>query len=109
MSDLSKMGQVAIKLEALGAKHAPLQHLEGTDTVDGRYVTLRDPPGVYYLLGTDNRPRETQTYEVQLLFVGTAPDPRQYAAALRYCVDREELLPGSTPAVPVHSVIMSPP
>ena len=101
MSDLWKMGQIAIKLEALGAKHAPVQcFTEPPRTEYGREVTLRDPPGVYYLLGTDNRDRRDYADEVQLIFLGVPRDVGRYAVAIGYAVVNSESLPSDNGPVP---------
>jgi hypothetical protein len=58
-------------LEKLGAKHAPIQVGTEDGLVYGREVTLRDPPGAYFLLGTDVG--LDGAARVQLLFLGV-PD-----------------------------------
>ena len=106
-------------LEHLGVKHAPEQYCtEPPHTLDGRYVTLRDPPGVYYILGTDRT--ENFTAEVQLTFleppfpgdVGLPPRlseevmaairPRveHYAGSIGYRVKSISALPSDQGSVP---------
>jgi hypothetical protein len=70
------------RLEKLGAKHAPIQRTiddEGRQRyVDGRFVIISDPVGVYFILGTD---RDTNLKEpekkVQLIFHGV-PDTSEH-------------------------------
>lgn len=52
---IPRMEDIAQKLEAVGAQHAPLQRFTVSDPPYGREVCLSDPPGVYYLLGTGKR------------------------------------------------------
>lgn len=127
MIDLSA---VATKLEALGVKHAPEQSLTSPKAelslrwklvgghrrpedsskidIDGRYVTLKDEPGVYYILGTDNaKVRRRLTKDVQLIFLLVpTQNVGRYAAAIGYRYKRSELLPSAEGYV--YSVIMEP-
>lgn len=127
MIDLS---DVATKLEALGVRHAPEHDLMGSESEpslrwrivggqrraihepkgDGRHVTLRDEPGVYYLLSTDlakvSPPRSCHG-DVQLTFLKvSAHDVGKYAGAIGYKTKLIEMLP--SPDGPVYSVIMEP-
>jgi hypothetical protein len=63
MIDLSKQ---QADLEAMGAIHAPLEH----EAFDVRCVKPSDPPGVYFVLGTDNMSERPQGAEekIQLIF-----------------------------------------
>jgi hypothetical protein len=118
------LATIAELLDHLGVKHAPEQHfLNEPDKVDGRYVTLRDPPGVYYILGTDN---DQLTSEVQLIFleppfagdIGLPPElseevraaitPRvdRYAGSIGYKVKKIEAIPSDKGSIP--SAILEP-
>ena len=92
MIDLSS---VAAKLEAAGAKHAPLQRfIDPPHDVDGRYITLRDPPAVYYLLGTDVKdPSGELADKVQLMFLDVPYDVGKFATAIGYHVIETDRMP----------------
>jgi hypothetical protein len=114
MIDLSS---VVAKLEAAGARHAPLQRLlDAPHIVDGRYITLRDPPGVYFILGTDNPDQQDKiTDRVQLTFLDVPYDVGKFAMAIGYYVVGTERLPvfdyGGKPHpthAPVPSAILAP-
>ena len=63
---------IVAALEAKGAVHAPEQGFLNSPGIDGRYLTLKDAPGIYYLLGTDNlhwRP-DGPVEQVQVTFLG---------------------------------------
>lgn len=69
------MHEAEQKLIELAFKHAPLQQFEDHSDVDGRYVTVSDPPGAYYLLGIDcpGCDKLGLQYEIQLMFWGIDP------------------------------------
>ncbi len=92
---MTDLRAIAKKLEDAGVKHAPEQQFapddRGAETIpgilnsrghkakpatdtDGRYVTLRDPPGVYYLFGADcgkdEFGRTVPPHKVQIIFLG---------------------------------------
>ena len=93
------------RLEKLGVNRAPIQHFTDTGAIHGRYVTLRDPAGVYYLLGTAPQTKD----KIQLLFLGVPEMADHFAEQIGWSVESKELLPGSTDKVQVHSAILEPP
>ena len=104
MIDLTPIAEL---LEHMGVKHAPEQHLENGE-VDGRYVTLRDPFGVYYILGTDNADkRDELTEEVQLIFLRVSDEKADhYAGSIGYRFKKSVPLPSDLG--PISSVILEP-
>lgn len=101
MSMQKRLQLVQWKLEKAGVKHAPLQKCLEEEYIDGRYVTFLDPPGVYYLLGTDNSPEPPftpiePTELVQLLFLEVPEDAEKYAALIDYKIDYKLLLKNYT-------------
>lgn len=109
MIDLAPIAEL---LENMGIKHAPEQRFLDSPGIDGRYVCLKDPPGVYYLLGTDNQEDRIRsgidlTEEVMIIFLSRfisnsqdteniCVDPRkidEYAAAISYKIKEVRPLP----------------
>lgn len=52
---MHRLGKAEQTLQELGFKHAPIQGFCDVDGIDGRYITLQDPEGIYYILGVDNK------------------------------------------------------
>lgn len=108
------MTKIGSKLEAVGAVHAPEQRFIESDEIDGRYVTLKDPPGVYFILGTDNRDRFVSGSDwtrdsVQLIFLHTPMENvGRYAAAIGYRTREIKILPTVPLSGSVPSVILEP-
>lgn len=99
------MADIARKLEKLGAARAPLRP-DGGEYLN--HILLGDPPGVYFILGTDNPDRrEKLTSDVQLIFLRV---PREqigrYAVAIGYRVKSVE--PLDSPEGPIPSAILEP-
>lgn len=85
------------RLEQLAVRHAPEQRfLEDPDQIDGRYVTLRDPPGVYYILDTDNggQAKLPGVRRIQLTFLEVPQHAIHYVEQLGagWRLDKVELL-----------------
>jgi hypothetical protein len=102
---MTSLDEASAKLEALGAKHMPVQYLvcekcgAGTNKPDGRYVTLRDDPGVYYLRGDDNMASRIAVGKgaeerVQLLAMFAELDAQKFADALGWVVESDSPMPG---------------
>jgi hypothetical protein len=106
------LDEAAGTLEALGFKHAPVQYLlchecgASTRESDGRYVTMRDPPGVYYLRGDDNMDarraagREAEDC-VQVVGLFAEFDPAIVSAALDWEITSHGLIPGPDGKTPI--------
>jgi hypothetical protein len=97
----SKLSAAVDRLDELGVKQAPLRRAEtpGAGGVPARYVTLRDPPGVYYI-AHKNEPK------IQLLFLAVPSMADHFASLIDAKIVETELLRGSTEKIPVHSVIL---
>ena len=72
----------AKRLDALAVRHAPVE-CEGM-----RLVTLQDPPGVYYILGTDNMEQRSRADKrIQLIFLDVPEMAEHFAIAIGYAVE----------------------
>ena len=80
------------KFRELGIIHAPVQgFLEGPG-IDGRFVTLQEPPAVYYLLGIDNNaPPETEE-NIQLIFMGVPNNAQEIADAIGWKIKENRVM-----------------
>ena len=104
---MATMETVRDRLEQLGVKHAPLQQFLNSDNVDGRYVTLIDPPGAYYILGDDNMPnREKREELIQLIFLGVPDDSKRLAMQIGWRITNSAPLPSDQGPIP--SVFLGP-
>jgi len=109
------LNPIAELLDHLGVKHAPEQYCtDEPHVLDGRYVTLLDPPAVYYILGTDNREPGKETEEVQLIFLDHIGKLQENisgkvdhcAGSIGYRVKDRSFLPSDNGPIP--SVILEP-
>lgn len=91
--------QAQARLEQLAVKHAPEQlFADGKpNDIDGRHITLRDQPGVYYLLDSDNDGKAMLpgVRSIQLMFLEVPEHAVHYAEQLGagWRLDKVELLP----------------
>jgi len=91
-------------LEAIGVKHAPEQ------APGHRYVTLEDPRGTYYILGTDNMAeRESGAHlGVQIVFMGVPAQVNEIARKIGFAVIESGPLSCTDPLVTCWSAILVP-
>ena len=91
--------QAQARLEQLAVKHAPEQLFENGEpnNIDGRHITLRDAPGVYYLLDSDNGGKAMlpDVRRIQLTFLEVPEHAVHYVEQLGpgWRLDKVELLP----------------
>lgn len=98
-------------LQAMGFRHAPVQNYLESPGVDGRFVTLLDPDGRYYLLGVDNGHRGVEREPpntIQLMFFNVSNVAGEVAAQIGWVVTKVEDLPVEFGERTMVSVIIAP-
>lgn len=110
-----------LELEARGAKHAPIQRIAGdpfskikvegsprAGDIDARYVTVKDGPGIYFLLGTDNGHQQGKlTDRIQIIFLDVPVD-LNLADGFGYCYSSMQRLPVADKSMDCFAMMLEP-
>lgn len=118
MIDTEQQKLVQEQLEVIGIRHAPKQMTTERQVPDGRYVTMKDEPGIYYLLGIDiiencnvrdtKMPDEFDYNRLQLIFLGKADTSEHLAEQIGWKVEEKVPQQNSTEEFPIHITMLRP-